>query len=258
MTHQPRKRFGQNFLIDQNVIQRIVHSLAPKPTDCLVEIGAGLGAITAEVLKHIPHLTIVEIDRDLVETLRTNYGQAVTVYSGDALEFDFSTLATKQKIRVFGNLPYNISTPLMFHLLLYATHIENMLFMLQKEVVYRMCAQPHTHDYGRLSVMIQYACAPKRLFDIEPGAFSPPPKVTSSMVSLTPYGDNPPIPRAHNVAHFADTVNKAFQHRRKTITNALKHFPPAIFSSLNIDPKRRPETLSVTEYVALSNALIAE
>jgi 16S rRNA (adenine1518-N6/adenine1519-N6)-dimethyltransferase len=258
MTHQPRKRFGQHFLTDHSVIERIVQNLAPKATDCLVEIGAGLGAITAEVLTQVPHLNIVEIDRELVESLRANYGQAVTVYSGDALEFDFSTLASKQKIRVFGNLPYNISTPLMFHLLLYANHIENMLFMLQKEVVYRMCAQPNTPDYGRLSVMIQYACVPKRLFDIAPNAFSPPPKVMSSMVTLTPHGENSPIPRAHNFTHFADTVNKAFQHRRKTISNALKHFPPTIFASLNIDTKRRPETLSVTEYVALSNALIAE
>ena len=256
--HIPRKRFGQHFLTDPSVITHIVHQLNPKPDEVLVEIGAGLGALTTEILKQIPHVFVVEIDRDLSKVLHETYPTQLTIFNQDALEFDFSEISREshQQLRVFGNLPYNISTPILFHLLIFAPIINNMLFMLQKEVVMRMCAPPNHSDYGRLSVMIQYACHCKRLFDIGPGAFSPPPKVMSSVVLLTPYHNNRPFPQATDYKHFAELVNRAFQHRRKTLKNALGDFvPPDIFQRLNIDPIRRPETLSVTEYVLLSNAV---
>lgn len=259
-SHQPRKRFGQHFLTDTKIIERIVSVVAPMPDEVLVEIGAGLGALTTSILQRIPHLYVVEIDRDLSRALSDTFGKQLTIYNEDALQFDFNQIPLKanQHLRVFGNLPYNISTPLLFHLLLFAPMIHSMIFMLQKEVIDRICAKPNTHAYGRLSVMIQYACQTQQLFDIGPQAFSPPPKVQSSVICLTPYlPDERPIPLANNYRHFAETVNRAFQHRRKTLKNALKDFiSPEIFEAQQIDPKRRPETLSVSEYVLLSNASI--
>lgn len=260
-SHTPRKRFGQHFLTDPRVINHIVQYLNPKSDEVLVEIGAGTGALTAEILKQVSHLYVVEIDRDLSQHLNETYPTQLTIYCEDALQFDFTEIPLKpdQKLRVFGNLPYNISTPLLFYVLLYAPLINNMLFMLQKEVVTRMCAPAGHSDYGRLSVMIQYACECKRLFDIGPSAFSPPPKVMSSLVHLTPYHENRPVPKADNYKHFAELVNRAFQHRRKTLKNAVGDFvSPDIYQRVNIDPIRRPETLSVTEYVMLSNASASE
>lgn len=257
-SHQPRKRFGQHFLIDKNIIDKIVRGLNPQPSDNLVEIGAGTGALTARVLEKIPHFHVVEIDNDLVVHLKNTYSEsALTVHHHDALEFDFNLLANSDKpLRVFGNLPYNISTPLLFHLLLFATDIKDMVFMLQKEVVVRMCAKPGNGDYGRLSIMIQYACETSMLFDIPPSAFAPPPKVMSSLIHLKPYGTNRPHPKANHYPTFANIVNVAFQHRRKTLKNALQTCVSAdIFEKVGIDPIRRPETLSISEYVALSNAI---
>lgn len=260
-THQPRKRFGQNFLHDKNIIEKIVHALHAQADDNLVEIGAGTGALTAELVTRIKHLNVIEIDRDLSALLKENYSpQKLTVYEQDALRFDFSLLCDENKppLRVFGNLPYNISTPILFHLLTYAELIDDMLFMLQKEVIVRMSATPNHHEYGRLSVMIQYACEVKMLFDIGPEAFHPRPKVMSSLVYLKPYSNhNRPHPLANNFKTFFNVVNVAFQQRRKTLRNALKSLVSVeIFEALGIDPIRRPETLTVSEFVNLSNALV--
>jgi len=255
-SHRPRKRFGQNFLVDDNVITQIVDAIDPKPKENLVEIGAGLGAITDRVFERTSHLQVIEIDRDLSARLQQKYqGKDFVVHEADALKFDFSTLFTNSpSLRVFGNLPYNISTPLLFHLLEYSAGIKDMIFMLQKEVVTRMAASPCHHEYGRLSVMIQYACQVTRLFDISPQSFAPPPKVMSSMVILRPYHADRPHPLAKNYAHFANLVNVAFQHRRKTLKNALgKLFPHAVFEQAEVDPLQRPETVTVSQYIKLSN-----
>ncbi|MBS0286507.1 MAG: 16S rRNA (adenine(1518)-N(6)/adenine(1519)-N(6))-dimethyltransferase RsmA [Proteobacteria bacterium] len=257
--HIPRKRFGQNFLIDNNVIAHIVRALNPKPNQHLVEIGAGLGALTTKVLNEIDHLDVIEIDRDLGEKLQSTFSASqLTLYQADALDFDFSTLCQQNqaKLRIFGNLPYNISTPLLFHLLHYAGYIQDMLFMLQKEVVTRMAAKPNSKEYGRLSVMIQYFCQANQLFDVGPNSFSPPPKVTSSIVHLVPHDQNRPHPLAKNEKLFASIVTQAFSHRRKTLKNALTPLVPAsVIEKVGIDPMRRPETLSITEFVNLSDAL---
>ncbi len=256
--HQPRKRFGQNFLIDNNVINRIVQALHPQPNQHLVEIGAGLGALTKQVLEHTTHLHVIEIDNDLSAKLIRDYAkEQLSVHQADALQFDFDTLYEPgHKLRIFGNLPYNISTPLLFYLLHYAHIIEDMLFMLQKEVVVRMAAKPNSKDYGRLSIMLQYHCQVQSLFEVQPKSFSPPPKVTSAMVRLIPYGDNRPHPVAKNEKVFAQLVTTAFSHRRKTLKNALNGMvAPEIFEQLQIDAIRRPETLSIAEFIALSDAV---
>ncbi len=256
--HIPRKRFGQNFLVDQHVIANIVRALNPKPSQNIVEIGPGLGALTKEVLKEIPHLHLVEIDHDLAARLQNTFSEKITLHQIDALRFDFSRLTQdpNQKLRVFGNLPYNVSTPLLFHLLHFDNAIEDMLFMLQKEVVTRMAAKPNSKEYGRLSIMVQYACEVHALFDVGPKSFSPPPKVTSSIVKLIPYTDNRPHAKAVNEKLFSQIVTAAFSHRRKTLKNALISLVPAyLFEELGISPLRRPETLSIAEFVELSDAL---
>lgn len=258
--HIPRKRFGQNFLNDNYVIEKIVNALNPQPQDLLVEIGPGLGALTSVVLKHIEHLHVVEIDRDLSARLQSIYSPSqLSVVEKDALHYDFVSLCqNNKKLRIFGNLPYNISTPLLFHLLSFSSMIQDMLFMLQKEVVMRMAAKPNHADYGRLSIMIQYACEVHSLFDVGPQSFSPPPKVFSSVVRLKPYDQNRPFKLACNEKLFSQIVAVAFQHRRKTLKNALgKLVCSDIYPMVNIDPIRRPETLSVEEFIALSDAVDA-
>lgn len=252
-----RKRFGQHFLHDPRMIEQIVTALHPKPTENLVEIGPGRGALTTAVLPYVDHLQVVEIDKDLVVYLQNTYGAKLTIHQHDALKFDFSRLGEDKKLRVFGNLPYNISSPLLFHLLSFAPQIQDLLFMLQKEVVMRMAAKPNTADYGRLSIMIQYACQVQWLFDVPPAAFSPPPKVMSSVVKLIPYQEHFPHPLAKDYKLFAQIVNVAFQHRRKTLRKALASIVPSdLYASLGLDPQRRPETLSIEEFVNLSNAVI--
>lgn len=255
-THIPRKRFGQHFLHDQNVIQKIVTFLHPQVGENLVEIGGGLGALTSEVIKKANFLQVIEIDKDLVEKLQTRYSPTqLKIYSANALRFNFASLnKSEAKLRIFGNLPYNISTPLLFHLLSFSPLIQDMVFMLQKEVVMRLCATPlQRAEYGRLSLMLQYACQVKWLFDIQPSAFSPPPKVVSSLVQLIPYEKRPL--QANNEALFNQVVNVAFQQRRKTLKKSLQQFPHHIFTKANIDCSRRPETLSLSEFIALSNAI---
>jgi 16S rRNA (adenine1518-N6/adenine1519-N6)-dimethyltransferase len=249
--HRARKRFGQNFLVDGNIIRRIVAAIAPQPGDNLVEIGPGLGALTRPVLAASGHLHVVEIDRDLIERLGAEFaGQALEIHQGDALKFDFGALGAE--LRVIGNLPYNISTPILFHLSEYADSILDMTFMLQKEVVERMVAEPGGSDYGRLSVMLQYRFRVDKQFDVAPGAFRPMPKVTSAIVRLTP---RPPQELgARDAALLARIVSAAFGQRRKTLHNTLRDFAAdAMLAELGIDPGLRGERLSVDDFVRIAN-----
>lgn len=251
-----RKRFGQHFLRDRNTISRIIEALALHASDHVVEIGPGQGALTRELAARLPDFEAVELDRDLVSHLQSEIPSGkLTLHQADALKFDFCRLAkSDRKLRLVGNLPYNISTPLLFHLLNQATCIEDMLFMLQKEVVQRLSAPPGKKDYGRLSVMIQYRCRVEKLFDVAPGAFSPPPRVDSSVVRLTPHSA-PPVEVKDEVT-FARVVRAAFASRRKTLRNNLKGLLDAgEMSALGIDSTRRAETLTLTEFATLSNAV---
>jgi 16S rRNA (adenine1518-N6/adenine1519-N6)-dimethyltransferase len=257
MDHRPRKRFGQNFLHDTTVIDRIVRALSPKPGDRVVEIGPGLGALTEPLLRTLGRLDVVELDRDLVPRLLEQFGSlgALHVHNADALRFDFRALAgAGEKLRVIGNLPYNISTPLIFHLIEQADAIADMHFMLQKEVVDRLAAPPDTSDYGRLGVMVQYYCKVERLFTVPPGAFHPVPKVDSAVVRLTPHAQ-PPVP-VNDEEVFARVVAQAFAQRRKTLRNTLRGVVEAeAMSAIDIDPGRRAETLTLAEFAALANAV---
>lgn len=254
--HFARKRFGQNFLVDNSVIDRIVRAVAPKPDDTVIEIGPGLGALTTELLRAHGRLTVVELDRDLAARLPdTCKGLGtLTLHQADALRFDFRTLQEDGKpLRVVGNLPYNISTPLIFHLLEHANIIHDMHFMLQKEVVERMAAAPGNGDFGRLTVMLQYRCRVEPLFPVPAGAFRPAPKVESAVVRLVPH-TTLPYP-AQDEALFARLVSTAFTLRRKTLRNTLKTLGLPIPDQLPVDLSLRPEDLAVHDFVALSNAL---
>jgi 16S rRNA (adenine1518-N6/adenine1519-N6)-dimethyltransferase len=254
-SHRPRKRFGQHFLHERGIIQRIVAAFDPKPSDHVVEIGPGEGVLTRELVGKVAKLDVVELDRDLIEHLRQSLPAAVTIHNADALKFDFCSLApSDSKLRIIGNLPYNISTPILFHLLDQAHCIGDMLFMLQKEVVDRMAAAPGGKDYGRLSVMLQWGAKVEKLFNVAPGAFRPPPKVDSSIVRLTPY-EKPPVD-VHDPQRFAQIVKAAFSQRRKVLRNTLKGLvAPETMERLGIDPSRRAETLSLMEFSALANVL---
>jgi 16S rRNA (adenine1518-N6/adenine1519-N6)-dimethyltransferase len=256
--HQARKRFGQNFLVDANIIQRIVRAVSPRASDHVVEIGPGQGAITGELLRACPSLQVVELDRDLIPLLQEKFSAypELTIHAADALKFNFAQLVGEgERLRVVGNLPYNISTPLLFHLLSYRGLIADMHFMLQKEVVERMAAEPGCKDYGRLSIMCQYYCSVEFLFEVGPGCFRPAPKVDSAIVRLTPHCELP-FPAAD--AKLLDSlVKSAFQQRRKTLRNALRQWLPDsdMWQQVNIDPQQRPENLSVRDYVTLANHL---
>ncbi len=253
----PRKRFGQHFLHDAQIIQDIVAAIAPQAH--LVEIGPGKGALTLPLLESGCQLDVIELDRDLIEWLKkTVKNKNLRIYNADALKFDFKTLLIdKRRLRIVGNLPYNISTPLLFHLLNYASDIEEMTFMLQKEVVDRMIAVPATHDYGRLSVMLQYSCQIEKLFDVSPTAFYPPPKVESSVVQLRPFL-SPPV-AVKNREHFAQIVALAFSQRRKMLRNTLKSVLDAKdIEAAGIDPMARAETLKVEDFARLADNLIKD
>ena len=247
--HTPRKRFGQNFLIDDGVIHAIVNAIRPEPGDTVVEIGPGLGALTRPLLERLPHLHAVELDRDIVARLQKTWpADRLTVHSSDALKFDFATLG--DELRIVGNLPYNISTPLLFHLLDFAPHVRDMTFMLQKEVVERMVAAPSTADYGRLSIMLQRRCHLEWLLDVPPTAFNPPPKVDSAVVRLIPKTPEEVVPL--DEALFARVVLQAFAQRRKTLRNTLAGLlDDNDYAALGIDSSRRAETLSVADYEAI-------
>ncbi len=253
--HTARKRFGQNFLHDLGIISRIVASINPKPEDNLVEIGPGKGAITELLLAECPRLHVVELDRDLVPFLLASFSTfpEFHLHQADALKFDFSALATPENpLRVVGNLPYNISTPLIFHLLKLGSQIKDMHFMLQKEVVERMCATPDTKEYGKLSVMTQYHCQVEQLFNVPPECFVPRPKVESAIIRLQPY-NHPPL-EALNVKTLEQIVNSAFQQRRKTLRNALKQWcTDKDLETLGIDSSARAENISIEGFVKIAN-----
>jgi 16S rRNA (adenine1518-N6/adenine1519-N6)-dimethyltransferase len=257
LKHRPRKRFGQHFLHDPRVTARILAAIDPQPGERVVEIGPGLGMLTCPLLQRLGELDVVEIDRDLIPELQRRCGDLgeLRVHCADALRFEFQTLsAAPGTLRVVGNLPYNISTPLLFHLLEVLPSIRDMHFMLQQEVVERITASPGGKDYGRLSVMLQFHCEAEYLFDVGRGAFSPQPQVQSAVLRLRPR-PSPPV-ALRDPAVFATLVQTAFSHRRKTLRNALRGLtsPEAIVRA-GIDPALRPEQLGVADYARLSNAL---
>lgn len=253
--HRPRKRFGQNFLHDQGVIARILRAVDARPGEHLVEIGPGRGAITQGLIQACGRLDVIELDRDLIEPLRERLQPLgdLHVHQADALKFDFTALAAPgTRLRLVGNLPYNISTPLLFHFLDQAEAIEDMHLMLQKEVVDRICAVPGSKVYGRLSVMVQTHCDAERLFVIGPGAFTPAPKVDSAVIRLVPHR-----PARHALIDpqwHQGLVAAAFAQRRKTLQNALRGLLHAEqISACDIDPRTRAEQLSIADYIRLAN-----
>ncbi len=255
-THRPRKRFGQNFLHDKNVIHHIVAHINPAAGDQLVEIGPGLGALTEALVERVKPVHAIEVDNDLVEHLRARFSpDQLILHHNDALTFDLCSLAQKdKKIRLLGNLPYNISTPLIFHALENIDCIQDMTFMLQKEVVQRICAAPGSKHYGRLSVMVQYWCRTQKLFDVGSGAFKPAPKVDSAIVYLQPYDELPVT--VNNAENFKQVVQAAFGQRRKTLRNSLKQLlNEEEIKILGINPGQRAEALDIYAFAALSNAV---
>ncbi len=253
MKHVPRKRFGQHFLTDQAVIADIIAAIRPQSDDVMVEIGPGLGALTAPLCGALDHLHVIEIDRDIIAHLCRTYSPSrLSIHAGDVLEFDFSTLPPA--LRVVGNLPYNISTPLLFHLARFAERIRDMHFMLQKEVVERMVASPGGSDYGRLSVMLQYRFDMELVRTVGPEAFSPPPQVESAVVRMLP---RPPAQlAAASQTGLEDLLRRAFSQRRKTLRNSLAGLLEAAdYVALGVEPGLRAQNLTVADYVAISNYL---
>jgi len=257
MSHQAKKRFGQNFLVDEQIIGDIISAIRPEPEDNMVEIGPGLGALTRPLLKKLDHLHVVEIDRDIIARLQQDYPQdnlksKLTIHAGDALKFDIATLPAP--LRIVGNLPYNISSPLLFHFATYAGRILDMHFMLQNEVVERMVAEPSTPAYGRLSVMLQYRFRMEKLLDVPPESFRPAPKVDSAIVRMIP------LPageiEVRNEKLFAAIVRTAFGQRRKTLRNTLKgYLSEQDFEKLGINAQLRAENLAVADFIRVANYL---
>lgn len=257
MKHVARKRFGQNFLTDDHVLNNIIDAIGPRRGEAMVEIGPGLAAMTALLLKSLDHMHVVELDRDLVTRLEKAYPrERLTVHSGDALKFDFGAIPVPegQKLRVVGNLPYNISSPLLFHLAEFAHLVEDQHFMLQKEVVERMVAEPGTKAYSRLSVMLQWRYDMAMLFIVPPTAFDPPPQVDSAIVRMVPTRRQLPCDGKRLEA----VVAKAFSQRRKVIRNCVAGmFTEAQLLEAGIDPGLRPEAVTLEQYVALANLPVA-
>ena len=252
MLPRPKKRFGQHFLTDRHYLARIADAIAPQPSDSMVEIGPGTGILTDALVPKLVHLHVVEIDRDLAAELSARFPAGkLTVHRADALDFDYATLPAP--LRVVGNLPYNVSTPILFRVAAIGDRLQDAIFMLQKEVVERMVAAPDTEAYGRLSVMLQYRFAMELLFRVPPGAFTPPPKVDSAVVLMKPLPAD--RPRARDEELFAGIVMAAFSQRRKMLRSAVRALVPAeAFAKAGIDPQRRGETLSVAEFIALADA----
>lgn len=251
MKHIPRKRFGQNFLQDEAIIYRIVECINPQPAQVIIEIGPGLAALTKPLQQALGHLHVVELDRDIIEILKTKFTQEqLTIHDGDALKMDFSQFPTA---RVVGNLPYNISTPILFHLSQFS-NITNMVFMLQKEVVERICAKPNSSDYGRLTIMLQYKFKCRYLLDVPPESFYPAPKVDSAIVSLTPRTDSDYS--LVNEEKLNQVVSKAFNQRRKTISNSLKGLISIEqLASIGLNNMLRAENIAIEDYIKLSQML---
>lgn len=256
MNHKARKRFGQNFLVDNTVIDLIIQSINPIPGQVLVEIGPGLGALTQPLLKRSKILNVIELDRDVIPLLKNKCADSgeLIVHNIDVLNFDFNDLIDNdQKLRIVGNLPYNISTPILFKLLDYSKNINDMFFMLQKEVVKRMAATPDSRAYGRLSIMLQYHCKVTELFTVPPQAFEPQPKVESAIVNLQP---RTPEVTVTNYPLLEQLVRSAFGMRRKTIRNTLKKTCSAEdLEAVGIDPTLRPENIPPEKYYTLCNYL---
>lgn len=256
--HRARKRFGQNFLKDSGIIDRILRSIHAVSTDHLLEIGPGQGALTEGLLSSGAQLDVIELDQDLIPLLKLRFGLNALfhLHQGDALKFDIASLAKEEgeKLRVVGNLPYNISTPLIFHLLNHYHVIHDMHFMLQKEVVERMAAEPRSSDWGRLTIMVQYFCQVEHLFNVSPECFSPAPKVDSAIVRLTPYQVLPYPAKSHQLLELV--VREAFNQRRKTLRNTLKRLLSVDdIEKVNINSGLRPEQLTVAEFVRLADQL---
>ncbi len=252
MKHQARKRFGQNFLIDEAAIAAIVEAIKPVPGETLVEIGPGLGALTRPLLAAAENLHAIEIDRDLAQHLQQQFGAGLKLHTLDVLNFDFATLG--DDLRIIGNLPYNISTPLLFHLVQYADRLRDIHVMLQKEVVERMVASPGDSDYSRLSVMLQYRFSLEKLLDVPARAFDPVPQVDSAVVRLTPLPQQ--RAKARDEALLERVVAAAFSQRRKTLRNSLRQLVDVpVFMALGIDPTARAQELSVAQFVALADCL---
>ena len=254
--YKTKKRFGQHFLHDHSVIEKLIYEINPKPSDQIIEIGPGLGALTFPLLEKIDSLEVVEIDRDVIAYLQQKNNPKLIIHGVDALKFDFKSLQQNdQPLRIVGNLPYNISTPLIFHLLDYKDCIRDMHFMLQSEVVNRITATPGNKTYGRLSVMVQYHCKTEYLFFVGPESFDPPPKVDSAILRLTPW-DKPPY-KAKDEGVLSSIVAQSFSMRRKTLRNNLKTiFSNEQIESLGIDPGLRAENLQVEDFVKLANLAI--
>ena len=248
MKHIPRKRFGQHFLTDKSIIADIVQAIAPQPGQSMIEIGPGLAALTQPLVERLGHLTVIELDRDLAAQLRTH--PQLTVVESDVLRVDFKQQADAAgcKLRVVGNLPYNISTPILFLLLDVADVIEDQHFMLQKEVIDRMVAKPSTSDYGRLSVMLQWRYAMENVLFVPPASFDPPPRVDSAIVRMVPYAE----PQALNVALLSELVRVAFSLRRKLLRHSLGKWLEQRQFSGSFDLQRRAEEVPVSEFVALA------
>ena len=251
--HKARKRFGQNFLHDAHWIGRIAKSIAARPGDNIIEIGPGQAALTRELIRDAGYVRAVEIDRDLAAWLRTQFSEnELGLIEADALTIDWANVAQGTKLRIVGNLPYNISTPLLFALLSAADHVVDQHFMLQREVVDRMVAEPGTKTYGRLSVMLQWRYRMAKLFDVPPGAFNPAPKVVSSIVRMTPK-DPAAVPQV-DFALFSSVVANAFGQRRKTLRNALSVLmDAAAIQKAGVDPTARAETLDLDAFVRLAH-----
>ncbi|MGO4304842.1 16S rRNA (adenine(1518)-N(6)/adenine(1519)-N(6))-dimethyltransferase RsmA [Cupriavidus sp. RAF12] len=257
--HVARKRFGQNFLVDDSIIHGIVNAIDPQPDDILVEIGPGLGALTDPLLERLPQMQVVELDRDLVERLRRRYSDRLIVHAGDALAFDFGKLQESGRaLRIVGNLPYNISSPLLFHLMAFADHVRDQHFMLQKEVVERMVAEPGSKAFGRLSIMLQVRYHMEHVLDVPPGSFNPPPKVDSAVVRMIPWPRTEdgrlrsPYPGC-DTGVLGDVVAAAFSQRRKVLRNTLSFLRDQVdFDALGFDLGRRAEEVPVAEYVELA------
>jgi len=256
LTHKARKRFGQNFLRDPLVIQKIVDSIAPRPGELFIEIGPGQGALTSPLLTTGMELLLVEIDRDLADRLAARFHShpGVQVHRGDALKIDYGDLAGNRRFRLAGNLPYNISTPLLFHVLQWSELIIDMHFMLQREVVNRMAASPGSKAWGRLSIMCQYRCEIVPLFTVQPESFFPVPKVHSAIVRLIPHRE-PPV-QIVSIEAFEHLVTQAFSMRRKTLRNSLRSLlDVSQIESAAIDPGLRADALGLEQFAALSNLM---
>ena len=254
MKHQARKRFGQHFLVDEGVTEAIVRAIAPQRDDTVVEIGPGLSALTRPLSQALDHLTAIEIDRDLAGRLRRSYPEErLTVIEADALVTDFGALGSN--LRIVGNLPYNISTPLLFHLMTCAERVQDQHFMLQREVIDRMVAQPSTGDYGRLSVMLQSRYRMSKLFDVSPLAFDPPPRVVSAVVRMVPLGNDRPAPKDSHF--FEQVVARAFAQRRKMLRRGLGEWAALVdWDALGIPNTARAEELSVGQFMGLADNLM--